>query len=264
MFFPRQKRWVAAHKKTRDTLGLPPIAQPRAKTLAHSPRARCLSLRMLDLLGLHWEVACRNGVQPQEHMFVWDLSNSVCYPCRKDPKFAGVMPCVLREHVYWVTKLGRSLTGAELMRVHGFDAIKEGFDDKILKQLAGDTISVAPIGCILALCLANTKPGVFAAAGWKDHGDHWIGDSFRKGIDRRLDNLTKLSDKKKKQKIAKRCNMFIVSYMFICNNVTQFDIRIWARRWWAKSCSCFLYLVRSDAVWIDCVPATLCVAQHYT
>ena len=77
---------------------------------------------------------------------MWDLTNSIKFACVKDPRAAGIVPCALRGHDLWDTKLGRLLTGAELMKVHGFDQVVDTVGNPILKALAGDTISVAPIG----------------------------------------------------------------------------------------------------------------------
>ena len=99
-------KWIAQHQAARDALGLPNVAELKAKTLAHSPAANCLPPRMLDLLGMHWEIALRHGVQPQAHNFIWDLTNSVRFKCKKDPKTAGILPCALRNHKCWATKWG--------------------------------------------------------------------------------------------------------------------------------------------------------------
>eukprot|EP00974_Lingulodinium_polyedra_P058442 5628243-Lingulodinium_polyedra.AAC.1 len=111
-------KWAKTHEAVRAKLGLPAKEELKRMTLGHSPQAAALPPRMQDLLGLHWEVAKRNGIPPEEHHFVWDLTNSVHFACAKDPKAAGTVPCVLRRHVYWDTALRRQMTGAELMRVH--------------------------------------------------------------------------------------------------------------------------------------------------
>eukprot|EP00959_Pyramimonas_sp_CCMP1952_P455837 9472197-Pyramimonas_sp.AAC.1 len=148
---------------------------------------------MQDVLGMHWEVAVRNGISPNDHHFVWDLTNSVkFFPCAKDRRSAGIVPCVLRGHVLWDTKMGRQLTGAELMRVHGFWMETDTeLPEATLKSLAGDTISVAPVGCILAVALANTVPG--RSGQTRDAGSVWIGPSARRGLDTSLDNLMKMA-----------------------------------------------------------------------
>ena len=96
------------------------------------------------------------------------------------------------------------------MGVHGF-CLQPGaaqLQNKIITQLAGDTISVPTIGCILPLALANTAPSqhhVQVATHWQvDHHVPacWIGQSCWHGHNRTKDNLMELagqSDKKKKK-----------------------------------------------------------------
>ena len=107
-----------------------------------------------------------------------------------------VHPCALRNHLYWDTKLGRPLTGLELMRVHGFQNIKPVGGDSILGHLAGDTISIAPIGCILGIALANTSMGdemEDAGASTVHLGPSWVGPTCLSGVDRSHDNLWHLA-----------------------------------------------------------------------
>ena len=157
-------------------------------------------------------MALRNGISPNEHHFVWGLTNSVkLFGCAKDHRSAGVVPCALRGHTLWDTKLGRQLTGAELMRVHGFrpESVTGLVSEAVYKSLAGDTISVAPVGCILAVALANTAPGQGGKP--KDAGSVWIGPPSQRGRDTRLDNLMNMTiqrlgkdSKKRKRGKSKR------------------------------------------------------------
>ena len=198
---PLQQEWLAHHRAVRDALNLPDIDDLKARTLAHSPGAACLSRRMLDLLGLQWEIAVRYHRNPHDHHFVWDLTNSVRYHFMKDPNGAGVVPCALRRHVYWCTKLGRALTGQELMRVHGFPrgvGIGNFKQDAILRSLAGDTISVAPVGAILSVALASTSialPGQLLSTSLPElHMPAvWIGPALVRGMDHSCDNLWDLA-----------------------------------------------------------------------
>ena len=152
-----------------------------------------LPLRCQELLGFHWEMAVRRGVNPGDHHFVWDLTNSAKFSnCLKDPGLDGMVPCALRGHCLWDAKLGRQLSGTELLRVHGFclEPAVAQLQGSITRQLAGDTISVPPVGCILALALANTAPPDVAV----DHplpdqhlGPCWIGYNRWQGFDRSQD-----------------------------------------------------------------------------
>ena len=183
-------KWTDIHNTIRRVLLLPTRKELLKTTVTHSPHAASLTRRMQDLLGMHWEVAVRNGISPSEHHFVWDLTNSVkFFGCAKDHRSAGIVPCALRGHTLWDTKLGRQLTGTELMRVQGFPpkSVIGTVPEAVLKSLAGDTISVAPIGCILAVVLANTKPGRGGEP--QDAGSVWIGPSAQRGFDTSLDNL---------------------------------------------------------------------------
>ena len=133
------------------------------------------------------------------------------YGCSKDPRLSGLVPCALRGHCLWDTAIGRQLSGRELMSVHGF-CLQPGaaqLQNKIITQLAGDTISVPTIGCMLALALANTAPSQrHVQVATHSQVDHhvpacWIGQSCWHGHNRTKDNLMELagqSDKKKKKK----------------------------------------------------------------
>ena len=144
---------------------------------------------------------------------MWDLTNSATFGCVKDPRLAGVVPCALRGHCLWDTKIGRPISGPELMRVHGFclPVAVEQLPNNVIRKLAGDTISVPVVGCILALALANTAPEhQFGANFMTDHHvpESWIGPSAWRGFDRRHDNLAALAGlgyKKSKRSVrAKR------------------------------------------------------------
>ena len=174
--------------------------------------ASSLPLRCQELVGLHWEIAMRQGVDPGDHHFVWDLTNSATFGCVKDPRLAGVVPCALRGHCLWDTKIGRQISGPELMRVHGFcllPAVAQ-LPNNTIRNLAGDTISVPPVGCILALAFANTAPSHVQVA--EQQVEHhvpacWIGPSSWRGFDRTRDNLMALaglSDKKARTSRTKR------------------------------------------------------------
>ena len=193
-------KWREEHDQIRSACGFPTLVEIVKKVKAHSPMAASLPLRMQELLGLHWEVATRNGVDPGDYHFVWDLTNSAKFGCAKDPRLAGIVPCALCGHCLWNTALGRPLSGAELMRVHGF-CLKPAaaqLENKILSKLAGDTISVPPIGCILALALANTAPPHDIVRVAETQVEHhvtpcWIGPSAWRGYSRTNDNLMELA-----------------------------------------------------------------------
>ena len=197
-------KWKPEHDALRKKLGLPSRKDIVENVIAHSPLAASLPPRCQELLGLHWEVAKRSGIDPSQHHFIWDLTNSAQFGCVKDPRLAGVVPCVLRGHILWDTKMGRPLKGTELLRVHGFclEPAVSKLDDGILRKLAGDTISVPPIGCILMLALASICPhGNYADSSnpwpvhFNDHhvGPRWIGPSAWRGYDRSIDNLFKVA-----------------------------------------------------------------------
>lgn len=218
-------KWIAQHDAIRNALGLPTREKIVDKVKAHSPMAALLPLRCQELLGMHWEIAIRGGIYPGDHHFIWDLTNSAKFACAKDPRLAGIVPCALRGHCLWDTKLGRPLSGTELLRVHGFcllPAVAE-LDDNIIRQLAGDTISVPPMACILTLALANTAPHASIpgatlipdAYQQKEHhiSARWIGPSAWRGFDRARDNLMSLaglqprrSAKKARSSRAKRAH----------------------------------------------------------
>ena len=94
------------------------------------------------------------------------------------------------------------------MRVHGFclaPAVAH-MPNSTISQLAGDTISVPPVGCILALAFANTAhPSVGVANHYRQTEHHvpacWIGPSSWRGpgFDRTKDNLMKLAPKRKRK-----------------------------------------------------------------
>ena len=88
-------KWKKQPEQIRRRLGLPSREEIVGKVKSHSPAAALLSLRCPELLGLHWEVAERNGLQPGDHNFVWDLTNSAKFSCTKDPRLAYVVPCAL-------------------------------------------------------------------------------------------------------------------------------------------------------------------------
>ena len=201
-------RWVAEHDAIRRKLGLPNRAEIVDKVKKHSPMAASLPLRCQELLGMHWEIAEQGGTNPGEHHFIWDLTNSTKFACAKDPRLAGIVPCALRGHCLWDTKLGRPLSGTELLRVHGFCLVPAvaNIDDHIIRQLAGDTISVPPMACILTLALANTAPNAYQQ-NEEHHPTRWIGPSAWKGFERSRNNLMTLAGlamKKRKSSKAKR------------------------------------------------------------
>ena len=204
----RRRKWMAQHDAIRCRLGLPSRKSVLHHTRSHSPLATSLPLRQQELLGLHWHVAQRQNVNPGKHHFVWDLTNSATFGCVKDPRLAGVVPCALRRHCLWDSMLGRPLSGIELMRVHGFCLKPEAaqLDDNVMKMLAGDTISIPPIGCVLALALANTVPPGCQNARPILLDDHhlpatWVGPSSWRGFDHSDDNLYKLAGLGKRKKV---------------------------------------------------------------
>ena len=139
----KRRKWRGQHDKIRSACGLPTRTDIVDKVKAHSPMAASLPLRCQELLGRHWKVAMKHGVQPRNHHFVWDLTNSAKFSCAKDPLLSGLVPCALRGHCLWNTALGRPLSGTELMRVHGFcvEPAVAQLQNSIIRQLAGDTIS---------------------------------------------------------------------------------------------------------------------------
>ena len=194
------RKWKLQHDKIRNALGLPTQTEIVNKVKAHSPMATSLPLRCQELLGLHWEVAMLHGIDPRKHHFVWDLTNSAKFSCAKDPRLAGIVPCALRGHCLWDTALGRPLTGVELMRVHGFclEPCAEQLGNNIISKLAGDTISVPPVGCILALALANTATAPSHVQKSEQQAEHhvparWVGNPSWHGFDRAKDNLMSLA-----------------------------------------------------------------------
>ena len=210
MKLPKWKSfWRQEHDKLRDALGLPSRRDIVGNVIAHSPLATSLPLRCQELLGLHWEVALRNGIDPGKYHFIRDLTNSAKFGCVKNPCLAGLVPCVLRGHILWDTKMGRQLTGAELLRVHGFclQPPAAALDDGILRKLAGDTISVPPVGCILALALANINslPRPFVQMNDDHFGPRWIGPSAWRGYNRSIDNLFKVAGLTPMPKRKSRC-----------------------------------------------------------
>ena len=70
--------------------------------------------------------------------------------------------------------------------------------NKRILELAGDTISVPPVGCILGLALAYIAPSeeMLPDEALTDHHvpDAWIGLSSWRGFDRKLDHLMPLMD----------------------------------------------------------------------
>ena len=66
-----------------------------------------------------------------------------------------------------------------------------------LGQLAGDTISIAPIGCILGIALANTcmvdEMEDASALSTVHLGPSWIGSKCLSGVDRSHDDLWDLA-----------------------------------------------------------------------
>jgi len=204
----RRRKWMVQHNAIRCRLGLPSRKDVLHRTRSHSPLAMSLPLRQQELLGLHWHVAKQRNVNPGKHHFVWDLTNSATFGCIKDPRLAGVVPCALRRHCLWDSMLGRPLSGIELMRVHGFCLKPEAaqLDDNVMKMLAGDTISIPPIGCVLALALANTVPPGCQNAKPILLDDHhlpatWVGPSSWRGFDRTDDNLYQLAGLSKRKKV---------------------------------------------------------------
>jgi hypothetical protein len=100
------------------------------------------------------------------------------------------------------------------MRVHSFcllPAVAQ-LPNNTIRKLAGDTISVPVVGCILALALANTAQSHLPLAHAVQQVDHhvpecWIGPSSWRGFDRTRDNLIALaglSDKKARTSRTKR------------------------------------------------------------
>ena len=203
----KRNLWKHDHDLLRIPLKLESRSEILNKVKAHSPLAAALPLRMQELLGMHWDVSTRNGILPGEHHFVWDLTNSAMFgSCAKDPRLAGVVPCALRGHCLWDTALKRPLSGPELMRVHGFVLEPKAMqmDNRIIRQLAGDTMSVPPVGCILGLALAYIAPSkeMLPDEALTDHHvpDAWIGLSSWRGFDRKLDHLMPLAGICAKQK----------------------------------------------------------------
>ena len=233
--FSIQKRykWERHHNQIRRVCKFPPQAEIVKNIKARSPAAASLPLRCQELLGFHWEMAVRHGIQPGEHHFVWDLTNSAKFSCTKDPRLSGVVPCALRGHCLWDTALGRPLSGAELLQVHGFclgPAIAH-LSDRCLAQLAGDTISVPPVGCILALALANTASSAMRVSNQlPEHhvGSNWIGPSSWHGFDRSLENLMCLAGFPNK-KISNK--MHLKRKRFFVHELSgTIRIEIWARQ----------------------------------
>ena len=214
-------QWKKDNAAVRSALVLPGVRELRARTIAHSPAASLLTPCMVDKLGLHYEVALRNNINPSDHHFLWDLSNSIKYSCLKDPKGSGVMPCPLRNHVIWDTLLKRPIGGHELLTVHGFPSgVKAvtGVDNRVLTELAGDTMSIAAIGSILGVVVANTTLSQDAELLDRNRAQFFVrndlpscyinskrSDNHRK-LERDLDNLWCLAGFEKPGKATrKRC-----------------------------------------------------------
>ena len=120
--------------------------------------------------------------------------------CTKNIALAGICPCALRGHTLWNTALRRPLTGVELMRIHGFqmEAEVEAMNNTIMSKLAGDTMSVAPVGAILGLALTRISPHLLGPEDGDRQSEHhvgasWIGRSTWRGYDRSKDNLVVLA-----------------------------------------------------------------------
>ena len=64
------RKWRGQHDQIRKACGLPTRAEIIDKVKAHSPLAASLPLRCQELLGLHWEVAERQGINPRDLHFV--------------------------------------------------------------------------------------------------------------------------------------------------------------------------------------------------
>ena len=105
----KQRKWKTQHDEIRTRCGLRTRAEIVEKVAVHSRMAASLSLRCQELIGLHCKVAEQNGVQPSDHHFVWDFTNSAKFSCVKDPRLAGVVPCALRGNCLWDTKMCRPL-----------------------------------------------------------------------------------------------------------------------------------------------------------
>jgi site-specific DNA-cytosine methylase len=196
----KHDQWKNDHDRLRTPLKLDSRSEIVNKVKAHSPMAASLPLRMQELLGMHWDVSMQNGILPGEHHFVWDLTNSATFgSCAKDPRLAGVVPCALRGHCLWNTAQRRPISGPELMKVHGFFLEPKAMqmDNRIIGALAGDTMSVPPVGCILGLALTYIAPSehYLPTAALTDHHvpDAWIGPSSWRGFDRKLDHLMPLA-----------------------------------------------------------------------
>jgi site-specific DNA-cytosine methylase len=130
-----------------------------------------LSPREADLFGLHEFAAAQAGMDLSKDHFMINVTNNVYYQQKKHSSNAGLLGCLCRSHKWVDTKLRRSLTGLEKMRIQGFASVRLSgavrgcsptapsttlhLTDKELAHLAGDTMCVPIMGCLITLILST-------------------------------------------------------------------------------------------------------------
>ena len=132
------------------------------------PWPSLLCPRELDSLLLHI-FTCRRLLHfPIDTLrMVWDMSNSIRYPCCKTEQNAEVAPCFTKHHKYFVTgDVMRTMLGCEQLWCQGFPRSVNltSLTDRESKALSGNTYSVPVVGGILLCTLANVRFGEVSEA----------------------------------------------------------------------------------------------------
>ena len=97
----------------------PPLHREPLQNLIRSPWFRILSERQRDRLLMESAVLQSQGKELSGMKLLWDLSNGLDYPCRKDKSFEGYMSCLCTEHDIWLGWRQRLMTGLEQMMIQG-------------------------------------------------------------------------------------------------------------------------------------------------
>ena len=123
------------------------------------------------MFGLHEFAAAQAGMDLSKDHIMINVTNNVYYSQKKHSSNAGQLGCLCRSHKWEDTKLRRPLAGLEKMRIQGFASLRLSgtvsgcsptapsatlhLTDKELAHLAGDTMCVPIMGCLITLIFST-------------------------------------------------------------------------------------------------------------
>ena len=151
--------WVGEHLKVREATGREcPLTPAQVQRLCLRGLATYREADLVTLLTAH--VKATSGDPAKLDLF-WDVSAEASHSHFLDQEGSGFLQCFLSSHKQWSTRRHSVLSGVEHMWLQGFpvSADRAGLSSAKLRALAGKTMSVPSVGCVLLLGLTAVDWG---------------------------------------------------------------------------------------------------------